>query len=103
MILQLTRNYYSPLGVIFEELITNTMKYAFPDNKKGLLKISFKKFNNHAILTLHDNGIGLPKNFDINQSKRFGLMIVKMLSQQLHADFKIENDSGIRCSLKFNI
>jgi len=80
-----------PVGIIINELITNIMKYAFKDMRTCLIQISLKNIENHLTLTIQDNGIGLPAGFDIDKSKGFGLMLVKILAEQLGGSFTIEN------------
>jgi len=91
------------LGTITNEIITNSMKYAFIDKNKGLVEISLTKNENHINLIIKDNGKGLPKNFDINKTQSLGLMIIKMISQQLNGNFTMESHNGTRFSLKFDI
>jgi PAS domain S-box-containing protein len=92
-----------PLGIIINEILTNIMKYAFLNRKTGLIKISLSNADNRVLLTIQDNGRGLPVGFNINESKGFGLMLVKMLSQQLGGDFSIEAHKGTRCTIEFDI
>jgi len=92
-----------PLGIIINELLTNIMKYAFVNRDAGLVKISLTNVDNRVTLTIQDNGIGLPAGFDINEPEGFGLMLVKMLSQQLGGSFSIEKQAGTRCKIEFNI
>jgi PAS domain S-box-containing protein len=92
-----------PLGIIINELLTNIMKYAFSKRKTGLIKISLTNVDKHVKLVIQDNGNGLPVGFNINESKGFGLMLVKMLSQQLAGSFTIENHKGTRCIVEFDI
>ena len=92
-----------PLGSIINELLTNTMKYAFIERKTGSIKISLTKVDNHVTLTVQDNGVGLPAGFDINKTKGFGLMLVKMLSQQLGGSFSMKKHKGTRCTVEFDI
>ncbi len=92
-----------PVGIIINELITNIMKYAFIGRDSGLIKISLDKKENHVALTIQDNGIGLPEEFDMNKSTGFGLMIVRMLVQQLSGTYTIESNKGTRSILKFDI
>jgi two-component sensor histidine kinase len=91
-----------PLGIIINELLTNIMKYAFSNRESGLIKISLARVDNHVTLTIQDDGNGLPDGFDIQESKGFGLMLVKMLSQQLAGSFSIENHTGTRCTIEFD-
>ena len=53
--------------------------------------------------SIQDDGIRLPEGFDIKESKGFGLMLVKMLSQQLGGNFSMEKHEGTRCTVEFNI
>jgi PAS domain S-box-containing protein len=91
------------IGIIINELLTNTMKYAFVNMDAGFVKISLTNVDNHISLTIQDNGIGLPDGFGINESKGFGFMLVKMLSQQLGGSFSIEKKAGTRCVVEFDV
>ncbi len=99
----LGRKQIFPLGIIVNELITNSMKYAFAGRKSGKIRVSAVKKENRIKLTVHDNGNGLPEGSDINSSNGFGFRLVKMMSEQLAGSFKIENRSGVRCTLEFSI
>ncbi|MFH2107209.1 MAG: histidine kinase dimerization/phosphoacceptor domain -containing protein [Chrysiogenia bacterium] len=92
-----------PLGIIINELLTNSMKYAFSGQAEGSIRISLAHADRHVTLTVQDDGCGLPDGFDINESQGFGLMLVKMLSQQLGGSFSMEKQAGTRCTVKFNI
>jgi two-component sensor histidine kinase len=92
-----------PLGLIINELITNTMKYAFMDRDRGRIRISLTHSDHHVTLTIQDDGVGLPDGFELEKSKGFGLMLVKMLSLQLGGSFSIKNDNGTRSTLEFAI
>jgi two-component sensor histidine kinase len=92
-----------PLGIILNELLTNIMKYAFKGRESGLVNIALSNRQNRVTLTVQDNGNGLPEGFDISESKGFGLMLVKILSEQLGGIFTIENYKGAKSTLKFEI
>jgi PAS domain S-box-containing protein len=92
-----------PLGIIINELLTNIMKYAFVNRKTGRIEITLTNVKKHVTLTIQDNGIGLPVGFDIGQSKGFGLMLVKMLSQQLGGSFSMAKHKGTRSTLEFDM
>ncbi|NOS55196.1 MAG: PAS domain S-box protein [Cyclobacteriaceae bacterium] len=89
------------LGLIVNELITNVMKYAFVSRDSGIIKISLIKSGTTAILAIQDNGVGLPSGFTMEGSKGFGIMLVKMLSEQIHATFKLASENGTRAELTF--
>ncbi len=91
-----------PLGIIINELLTNIMKYAFSGRETGSIQFSLVRANGRVTLTIQDDGRGLPAGFDPDRSGGFGLMLVKMLSQQLAGRFSIENRAGTRCVVEFN-
>ena len=90
-----------PLGLIINEFLTNTYKYAFPNNEKGNIKIGIQEKNNHFILLLSDNGIGLPKGINIDELNSFGLQIMKLLSKQLKGNFTLNNNKGVHIIIEF--
>jgi two-component sensor histidine kinase len=89
------------LGIILNELLTNTLKYAFIGKKSFFINISLTNIENQLTLTIQDNGDGLPESFNINDSNGFGLKLVKMLCEQLNGSFTIENHKGTRSIVKF--
>jgi len=85
------------LGLITNELITNVIKYAFPDHRKGTLAVKVKReFENAGYyrLTIEDNGVGLPVDFSIDKPASSGTLIVKLLIEQLDAKLEIETRNG---------
>jgi len=93
-----------PLGLITNELITNAIKYAFPDHREGELHLILKpEINNGGYyrLTIEDNGIGLPADFSIEKTSSTGMFIVKLLIEQLGAKLKIENKKGTSFHISF--
>jgi PAS domain S-box-containing protein len=90
-----------PLGLIVNELITNSIKYAFKGRDNGTLKINFKKINDELVLKVCDDGVGLGPDVDIDSSKTLGLKLVKNLAIQLDADLEIGRDKGTSFTFKF--
>ncbi len=101
--IQLEPNRLFLIGIIVNELMTNTIKYGFTGRDSGSIQITVKEDNKNVILTIHDNGIGLPEEFDINKQKGFGLMLIKMLSNQLMGGFTINDDDGTMSTLEFQL
>ena len=94
----------SPIGLIVNELITNSLKYAFPDTKEGEIKINLQKTADQIELTYMDNGIGIPENFDWYNTKSMGLNLVKILAEnQLDGSIDMESNNGTKFTIKFNI
>lgn len=85
-----------PCGLIINELISNSLKYAFPDGREGEISISldFDKESGYYEMIIQDNGIGLPKDFDFENSSTFGLELVHILTEQLHGKIEIKNENG---------
>jgi PAS domain S-box-containing protein len=89
------------LGLIFNELITNSLKYAFPDTNEGIVEVEFRRENRNTIIRISDNGIGLPADFDFAQTQGFGFRIVKLLTKQLNATIKpIQQEKGTAFEVK---
>lgn len=92
-----------PLGLIMNELITNSYKYAF--NNGGNLTITIEKetnnnSNNNYRLIIKDSGAGI-RNFDINNITTLGLKLVNMLSKQLKGNLKYEYENGTKFIISF--
>ena len=91
-----------PMGLIVNELLTNAIKYAFPSEKSGEIKILMSiDDDNTYCLTICDNGIGLPADFNIEKADSFGLHLVFMLVQQLNGTMKIHNNEGSVFTIQF--
>lgn len=85
----------STIALVVNELVTNSLKYAFIGREKGEIKITCKYSNESIKLEVSDNGIGFPKHFDNNQNKGLGLSIVySIVSKQLGGTISINNDNG---------
>lgn len=91
-----------PIGLIINELVTNSMKYAFNPNTQGLIEISVNSLpdGNHT-LTYHDNGKGLPPNFNIEELDSLGMTLVQNLVMQNRAKLKIDGSSGATFKITF--
>lgn len=93
----------SPLGIIINELITNSMKYAFTGRDDGIISIKISITNDHAAVLYKDNGIGMPENIDFNNTSGFGLQLVDMLVKQLNGVITIDRVNGSGFRMKFKV
>jgi two-component sensor histidine kinase len=91
----------STLGILMNELVTNSVKYALNENSQGRLKISLKKKDQSIVLTVSDNGPGLPENFDLNHTAGFGLHLIKILVKQLKGEMTARNRQGAEFEIIF--
>lgn len=92
-----------PLGLILNELITNTLKYAYPDAAGGEIIIDLVNDNGTVTLSIADMGIGLPAGFSITSADTMGLNLVKLLVDQINGELKVESRGGTKLSIKFKI
>jgi PAS domain S-box-containing protein len=90
-----------PLGLLLTELITNALKYAFPEGRKGKLQVSIQQENNQKVLTVADDGIGFPEHLDFQKTKSLGLQLVMGLVQQLQGTIKMKKDQGTTFTITF--
>ncbi|MCK9150609.1 PAS domain S-box protein [Methanobacterium alcaliphilum] len=90
-----------PLGLIINEVIVNTLKHAFPDEISGNIEISFKSQGEYFLLTMEDDGIGLPDNITLQSAQTLGLQLVNNLITQLDADLEIIRSKGTKFKITF--
>lgn len=81
----------APLGLIVNELVTNACKYAFPDDKPGNIWIELNASPTGIVLSVKDDGVGLPDTFDTTISSGSGLQLVEMLAKQLGGNFTFQS------------
>jgi two-component system, sensor histidine kinase PdtaS len=91
-----------PLGLIINEAITNSIKYAFPNGNKGYIRVSMETGGDGRMLvTIHDNGIGLPEGYDLLHSPSLGMSLMKGLSKQLDGECNLVNHGGLTIQVGF--
>lgn len=90
-----------PLGLILNEAITNSIKYAFPGGRNGTITISLSDSGaHHYLLVISDNGIGIPQ-LNSNKSGSLGITLMRGLSEDIDGDFSIVNDNGTVIKISF--
>lgn len=92
-----------PLGLIINELVSNSLKYAFKNSKEeyGKIFISLKNNNGLYELIVGDNGVGLPENFDFRSTNTLGSQLVLSLTEQIDGEISIDNSQGAKFIIKF--
>jgi PAS domain S-box-containing protein len=92
-----------PCGLIINELVTNSLKHAFPGGKKGEIKIYIQSMNENMIeLVVGDNGIGMPGDMDFRTTKSLGLQLVTMLAEnQLNGSINLNLNKGTEFTITF--
>lgn len=92
-----------PLGLIINEGIVNAIKYAFPDEQKGLVRISLKQDGpDYLLLDIIDNGVGLPSDVQLSKQDSLGFSLMQGLTRQLDGIFTIQSDRGLHISIRFS-
>ncbi len=94
-------DYMIPLGLILNEMMSNSLKHAFP-NATGKIRITARvdEDGKHHI-GYSDNGKGLPSNFDLRQSESLGMQLIVMLTEQLDGEVAIKMENGLSYELRF--
>jgi two-component sensor histidine kinase len=93
----------SSIGIIVNEMLTNALKYAFPEKEDGLIKISLHRIGSQVTIIFSDNGIGIGDSKSRDQNQGFGLHLFQLLAEQIGADFKIENENGTKFIIEFDL
>jgi PAS domain S-box-containing protein len=89
-----------PFGLILNELLSNALKYAFPDGRKGEVRIVLEDGpDGQTRLTVQDDGVGMPENVNIWNTRSLGLRLVRILAGQLDAAITVKSDSGTEITL----
>ena len=89
-----------PIGLIVNELISNSLKYAFPNNGSGTINVSLREIENQLILKVHDDGIGITDEQRKQMGDSFGYQLVSMLNDQLQAELNIKGEDGTDVELR---
>jgi PAS domain S-box-containing protein len=94
-----------PCGLIVNELVTNSLKYAFPDNRMGEINVAIRPVDENMIeMVVRDNGIGIPADLDMGKIKSLGLHLVKILAEnQLQGKMQINRNEGTEFQIKFKM
>ena len=91
-----------PCGLIINELLSNALKYAFPDNRSGCITLELRQVQPGAyLLRVADNGAGLPEGMDYEKTDSLGLKLVVSLVRQLRGKIELLRDSGTTYEIRF--
>jgi two-component sensor histidine kinase len=90
-----------PLGLIINELVSNSLKHAFKGYDKGEIKIILEKNDETYTLTIKDNGIGLPEGFKFGETSSLGILLINSLVNQLEGELDVEVNRGTLVIINF--
>ena len=91
-----------PCGLIVNELISNALKYAFPEARSGVIEVSLQAENDAITLTISDNGIGLPDHIDLQNPDTLGLNLINGLAGQLNGEVVTNREEGTKFVIVFS-
>lgn len=100
--LMLDINTCLPLGLIVNELVSNSLKYAFPKGMNGCVTVRFHRSPENYILEVEDDGVGLPEDMDIEQADSMGMKLVSNFTKQLNGEMELIMKNGTCFRIKFN-
>lgn len=106
-----------PLGIIVNELVSNSLKHAFPDRDDGEIQIKLNRGENEEYikdinkdrkstnftLTVSDDGIGIPENLEIEELDSLGFQLITSLVDQLDGDFELKRNNGTEFIMRFTV
>jgi PAS domain S-box-containing protein len=91
-----------PCGLIVNELISNSLKYAFPLNCEGQIQVElYTNSDRQMTLIVRDNGIGIPEHFDFTATESLGLQLVKDFVNQLGGNIQLDRSQGTEFRITF--
>jgi len=99
--LRLDINTSIPLGLIVNELVTNSLKHGFPEGKSGEIGIIFHKQDENYILEIKDNGVGFSEDIDYNNTDSLGLQLINNLTDQIDGEIEFNTSSGTSFKISF--
>lgn len=94
-------DYAVPCGLIINELFSNALKYAFPENRTGEICVSLQTQNDMLALIISDNGIGFPENVDYQNTESLGMQLVITLVQQIKGTVHLTRNHGSKFTIHF--
>lgn len=102
--IELGISYSVPLGLIINEAVTNSIKYAFPHNSEGTIAVSLtQRPENHYSLIIRDNGCGMPGSIDVSHLSSMGLRLMRGLTEDLWGKFTIGGNGGTEIKIEFSL
>ena len=91
-----------PLGLMANELISNSFKHAFTNEKEGEIYVSLDRHDNKFIFILGDNGVGFPEEINFKQTDSLGLQLVTTLAAQIGGNIELERENGTKFIITVN-
>src|SRR4029077_8838333 len=88
-------------GLIVNELVSNSLKHAFPGRRQGQVEVTLRSAGSDVVLEVADNGVGIPANLDVHSASTLGLKLVAIFTEQVGGTIDLERGRGTRFILRF--
>jgi len=88
-------------GLIVNELVSNSLKHAFPNRRQGQVEVTLRPVGSDVVLEVADNGVGFPADLDFRGAGTLGLKLVAIFTEQVGGTIDLEREGGTRFSLRF--
>ncbi|HVU98464.1 MAG TPA: histidine kinase dimerization/phosphoacceptor domain -containing protein [Puia sp.] len=99
--LELDVEHALPVGLILNETVTNSLKYAFPNRRKGCISVILDQTADRITLSIADDGVGAPAGFELHRDHSMGMQLIDILVQQLDGSIQIDNCGGLAITIEF--
>lgn len=90
-----------PAGQALCELLTNVLKYAYPDGRAGDAWVEITTDDTTVVMRVEDHGAGLPEGVNPQRDTTFGWLLVRSLVEQLDGELEVEGEDGVRVRISF--
>jgi two-component sensor histidine kinase len=100
--IKLNVNQAIPCALIINEIVTNAYKHAFDGQESGSITIQVYEKDEQIHVKIHDNGVGIPEDMNLDQSSSLGITLINLLQQQLEADLEFKRKDGTTIYLTFS-
>jgi len=88
-------------GLIVNELVSNSLKHAFPGRRQGRVEVTLRSAGSDVVLEVADNGVGIPANLDVHSASTLGLKLVAIFTEQVGGTIDLEREGGTKFILRF--
>jgi PAS domain S-box-containing protein len=90
-----------PCSLIINEMISNSLKHAFPGGRKGVITIDFRKGADNYVLMFSDDGIGIPEGITFDRTESLGMQLIKGLTKQINGSIELDRTAGTKYTITF--
>ena len=89
-----------PVGLIVNELVSNSLKYAFPNSRKGMITVDLLECDEKLLISVADDGLGINQETQATLGESFGYRLIHVLKDQMKADLEIDVSQGTRVTIR---